>query len=270
MLVMQLATFSLRAFVAVVFITYGISKLQNLPGFGSVIRKHQIIPDTLSPFMAATLPPLEIGLGLLFLFNISPILVGIAISATLALFTAILIRALLKPNLPVRNCGCSSSTKSTSSIKGALLRNAMLLIAASAVAITNSKIALDMPFSIVLLEVVVLSAIGIYAAVVQTGFLQRRGVYSQQNRGSEVARRSFLRLGVGVVLASCAAFLVNRPEQAFAYAGCPCGCYPFCYDIQNCSGCPIEGPVYEECDYYCCTNADYCDSTLKFIGYAVC
>lgn len=296
MWVLQSITLSLRILVAVVFLSYGLSKLRHPSRFRAIIRQHRILADSLSSVVAVILPSVEIGLGFLFLFNMAPILVGLGICTALILCSAVLIRALLHPQLSVKDCGCSSTANGKSNTLGkALLRNAIILIMTAIVVGLTSMSRSTIPFVFLLAEL----AAFVVAVVTQIGVTQApwfQQFRSQHASGESVVflrsqtrstaeleqgqllpapvrrgnRRSFLKWSVGVGIGVLVAALTDHQSQALAYAGCTCECYVDCYEIQDCSGCPIDGPVYEECDFFCCENADYCDSTLAFVGYAVC
>src|SRR5579884_138050 len=137
MTVLSLVMLCLRVLVAAVFIAYAASKLHNPSSFAAVIRSHRLIPDALSSAAAWALIVVEMAVGLLFLFNVFPLLTGIAIGALLVLFSGVLLRARFTARLDVRSCGCSGVINQKATIGKALFRNVVLLCMLVPIVITT-------------------------------------------------------------------------------------------------------------------------------------
>src|SRR5579885_488747 len=204
MTVLSLVMLCLRVLVAVVFIAYAASKLHNPSSFAAVIRSHRLIPNSLSSFAAWTLIVVEMAVGLLFLFNVFPLLTGIAIGALLVLFSGVLLRARFTAQLNVRSCGCSGAINQKATIGKALFRNAVLLC---------------------MLAGVVCSQTQVLSAVLR--LLQTKTARNQGEEGPVLTvrsnRRSFLKRGVqlGVATIVGVGILWNGTLDVFAYYPCP-------------------------------------------------
>src|SRR5579885_2730693 len=187
----------LRVLVAAVFIAYAASKLHNPSSFAAVIRSHRLIPDALSSFVAWTLIVVEMAVGLLFLFNVFPLLSGIAIGTLLVSFSVVLLRARFTARLNVRSCGCSGVIDQKATIGKALLRNAVLLcmlVPIVAAAIAGRSIS---PSPSPLIEVAVLVCVLIGVVFLQTRLLspilhslQAKTTHNQGEESSVLAVRS--------------------------------------------------------------------------------
>ncbi len=287
MTVLSLVMLCLRVLVAVVFIAYAASKLHNPSSFAAVIRSHRLIPNSLSSFAAWTLIVVEMAVGLLFLFNVFPLLTGIAIGALLVLFSGVLLRARFTAQLNVRSCGCSGAINQKATIGKALFRNAVLLCMLVPVVVTAIVSGSAAPSLSLLIEVVILVCVlaGVVCSQTQVlspvlRLLQTKTARNQGEEGPVLTvrsnRRSFLKRGVqlGVATIVGVGILWNGTLDVFAYYPCPsnesCDCGPggkgqwsgssSCSETWNCNGHDgQEVPIYEVCIIYCCGSGQECD-----------
>lgn len=291
MTILSWVVLCLRVLVAAVFIAYAASKLHNPSSFAAVIRSHRLIPDALSSAAAWTLIIVEMAVGLLFLFNVFPLLSGIAIGVLLLLFSGVLLRARFTAQLNVRSCGCSGAVDQKTTIGKALLRDALLLCMLIPIVITIIAGRSISPSSSPLIEVVALVCVlagGVCSQVRSLIFApQTNRIMVAQNRREVFSvsmlksnRRSFLKrsaqfgvatiLGVGFLWDRASSVLASTPN---AYIGpCPnnesCDCGPGgtggwsgdCEDSYNCVG--HEGqyvPIIRFCTVYCCGSGQACE-----------
>jgi hypothetical protein len=272
--------FCLRTFVAAVLIVYSCSKLQNLSHFAEVIRSHRLIPDSLSNPVALVLSLFELMLGLLFLFNVFPLLIGITISVLLLLFSSVLLRARIKAHLNIQNCGCSGVNNRGLTIEKALFRNCLLVGAVWTVIILGGMSRFISPILLFLIETAlfmcILAGIHIIRNRSLPFILNRHSIGSRSCDGSTSAatgikRRAFIKWGIATFIGIST--LWNIPLQAFAYqrGNCPsgvaCACDSAgmpgsdCWTHYDCNG--HEGevvPVYTTCETYCCDRSAGCAS----------
>jgi uncharacterized membrane protein YphA (DoxX/SURF4 family) len=294
MLILAWVTLCLRILVATVFITYAVGKLQGISTFAAIIRRHQILPDSMSTIIASVLPALEMVLGLLFLFNVFPIPVGILLGILLIIFSGILLRAKLSPRITEKDCGCSKPDGQHNTIEVALLRNALLLFSVGVVVVVTSLAKESSLPSFSFIEEVMLTCIIVweiftstklswYVSSVILPILQTRANRDKTTHTSSLTirnsgRRSFvgwgIKLGIGVLVG----ILSSRVLDVFAYcANCLCGpsgigSSPECVSIWDCNGqAGNYVPIYRTCRYYCCDEtAIYCDATTRQIGLQYC
>jgi uncharacterized membrane protein YphA (DoxX/SURF4 family) len=277
----------LRVLVAAVFIAYAASKLHNPSSFAAVIRSHRLIPDSLSSFAAWTLIGVEMAVGLLFLFNVFPLLTGIAIGVLLLLFSGVLLRARFTNQLNVRSCGCSGVIDQKATIGRALLRNAVLLCMLVPIVITvivsrsissSSSLLIEVAILVLVLAGVVCSQTRLLSPILHS--LQAKTTHNQGEESSVLAvrsnRRSFLKWGVqlGVATLIGVGALWSGTLDVFAHYPCPnnepCDCGPggkgpwsgssSCSETWDCIGHAGQYvPVTEVCIVYCCGSGQECD-----------
>jgi len=292
MIFLSWITLCLRLLVAAVFVTYACGKLRHPSQFAAVIRSHRLIPDTMSNAVAWGLTLLELVLGGLFLFNVFPLIIGIAIGVLLILFSAILLRARLTPRLNVTSCGCAGASNRKTSLEQALFRNLLLLCAIGAIVVTMSimhfpvvSLWLLLLIECILLVCIVFGAVGVqtrlFASLLRVCNIQ---LIRRQGGGTAVAimqreRRSFIKWSVqlGVAALVGAVVLWNGTADVLAVsptvaiAPCPnnesCDCGPGgsgpwsgdCEQSWNCTG--HEGefvPITWFCVVYCCGSGNSC------------
>jgi uncharacterized membrane protein YphA (DoxX/SURF4 family) len=286
MLLWSWVAFCLRVFVAAIFITYACSKLLNLSDFATTIRRHRLIPDSLSDIAAKALSVVELGLGLLFLFNIFPLIAGVAISILLVVFSGILLRARFTPGLGIQDCGCSGASNRKTPIGNALLRN-VLLISASVVTMVavgmhrNISLSLSSLIEVILLLCILAGILCIQSSLFSS-LLNRLNVETisrEEGRISTVRegnRRAFIKWSIAGLI-GLSAFLNMTPiVSAAQYAPCEdgssCGCNAISYSYDYCDegyGYTVS-PVYKTTRIYCCGNKNVCESTTVQIGTVKC
>src|SRR5579875_3572502 len=290
MIFLSWITLCLRLLVAAVFVTYACGKLRHPSQFAAVIRSHRLIPDTMSNAVAWGLTLLELVLGGLFLFNVFPLIIGIAIGVLLILFSAILFRARLTPRLNVTSCGCAGASNRKTSLEQALFRNLLLLCAIGAIVVTMSIMHspvvsswLLLLIECILLVCIVFGAVGVqtrlFASLLRVCNIQ---LIRRQGGGTAVAimqpeRRSFIKWGVqlGVAALVGAVVLWNGTADVLAYKSepCPssesCDCGPGgsgpwsgnddCEQYIECEGHAGQFvPIQLCCWIYCCGSGDEC------------
>jgi uncharacterized membrane protein YphA (DoxX/SURF4 family) len=285
MLLSSWIMFCLRAFVATIFITYACSKLLNLSAFATTIRRHRLIPDSLSSIAAKVLSVVELALGLLFLFNIFPLIVGLAISILLVGLSGILLRARFTPGLGIQDCGCSGTNKKKTPIGSALFRNA-LLISASIVTMVVVGMHRNISLSLSpLIEAILL------LCIVAGIFCMRSGLFSSlsnilnietNNRDGRIStgrdgnRRSFIKWGVASLI-GLSTFLSITPLASAAVIvpcdnGAACGCGGYSRIWNNCADIIGDsGTEYESFYTKCCDKTNQtCRYVTVELGYINC
>jgi len=289
MIILSWVALCLRVLVAAIFIAYAVGKLRSPSSFAAAIRSHHLIPDSLSGIAAWILIVFEAALGLLLLFNVFPLIVGIAIGALLILFSGVLLRARFTPRLSIEDCGCSGSRSRKTTLGRALFRNALLVCVVAAVVITMSISRVIAPSLSILVEfaVLVCTLAGVICSQVQSLVSTRQAatIEAAQNRreGTSVSmlknnRRSFIKWGVqfGVSAVIGVGFLWNRTSNVLAASPTPnipigpcppnsaCDCGPSgsggwsgdCERSWNCSGNAGKYvPITVFCVVYCCGHA---------------
>jgi uncharacterized membrane protein YphA (DoxX/SURF4 family) len=247
MLLWSWVAFCLRAFVAALFITYACNKLLNLSDFATTIRRHHLIPDSLSDIAAKALSVVELGLGLLFLFNIFPLIAGVAISILLVVFSGILLRARFTPGLGIQDCGCSGTNKKKTPIGSALFRN-VLLISASVVTMVTVSMHKNVSLSLSpLIEAILLLCIvagifcmrsGLFFSLSNLLNIEASNKDGRISTGRDGNRRSFIKWGVASLI-GLSTFLNMTPIASAAdISECPdgsdCGCGGDDYTYDRC------------------------------------
>lgn len=294
----------LRTLVAAVFIAYALGKLRNPSAFAAIIRSHHLIPDTLSSISSWILIVLEGMLGMLFLFNIFPLAVGIVIGSLLMLFSGILLRSRLILRLNVEDCGCSGTRSRKTTLEKALFRNAVLICAVATIVATISTSKAAVPSQAILIEfaIFVCTLVGVICTHAQLLISTRRtvrieAIRNRRERFSVSAvnssRRSFIKWGVqfGVATILGVGFLWDKASNVLAASPnsvsepCPhdeaCDCGPGgkgpwsgstgCSETFTCDG--HEGqyvPLMEVCVVWCCGSNYECDVYEYQVGTVYC
>jgi uncharacterized membrane protein YphA (DoxX/SURF4 family) len=269
MLLLSWVTFCLRAFVAALFITYACNKLLNLSNFAATIRRHRLIPDSLSGIAATILSLLELALGLLFLFNIFPLVVGLTIDILLVGFSGILLRAHFTPDLNIQGCGCSGANNWKTPIRNALSRNALLI---SAIVVTmivagmhkNTSLSLS-PLIEGILLVCILAGIlctqsNLFSSLwngLNTEELSQKGEISTVTGGG---RRSFIKWGIAGLI-GLSTFLSMAPiASAITVSPCEsgagCSCNRTSTEYDKCYTGVAVSPIYISYEWRCCDSTD--------------
>jgi uncharacterized membrane protein YphA (DoxX/SURF4 family) len=97
----------LRLVIAGTFIRAGAAKLPDRREFRLAIENYQILPASLVPAAAVTVPAVEITVGLLFLLGVFPAESAAVLAAVLLCFSAAIAVNLARGR--VFDCGCDSS-----------------------------------------------------------------------------------------------------------------------------------------------------------------
>ena len=286
MLLWNWIAFFLRAFVAALFLLLmhaaNCSISPNLPQLFAVIASFQI---SFSGIAAKVLSVVELALGLLFLFNIFPLIVGLAISILLVIFSGILLRARFMPDLGIQDCGCSGVNKKKTPIGKALFRN-VLLISASVVIIAvvgmHRNISLSLsPLIEVILLVCILTGmlcirIGLFSSllnVLNVETITREGSTSTVTEGN---RRSFIKWGIAGIIGLSAFLSVTPITSAALYTPCDsgeCGCNPGEYEYDQCGDGMLTSDVFRIEYLQCCnptSKVRVCENTTTKIGTVKC
>ena len=292
-------TLCLRAFVATIFIAYAIGKMRRPSNFSAIIRGYRIIPDRMSDGVARVLPVVELGLGLLFLLNIFPFPVSIALGILLLLFSALLLRARFSPQINQRNCGCSGARNGRHTIGIALFRNTLLLSSVIVVVIAITAHKSFIPSPLPFIEPALLLCILAGVVCTQTQFLSSLlhtpKFEAIQTRGEDTSpsttksnRRSFIKWGVQLGIAALIGVggLWSSASKTFAVGAgsCPpgesCDCGPSghggwsgdCETTFDCTGnIGRYVPVTKFCIVYCCgSNPQGCEFYRYLLGYHFC
>lgn len=277
-----------RLLVAAVFVTYACGKLRRPSQFAAVIRSHRLIPNALSGATAWGLTLLELVLGILFLFNVFPLIVGIAIGALLILFNAVLLRARLTPRLNVTGCGCSGTSNRKATLEKAFFRNLVLLCVVVAVVVTvglrsTLSSSLLLYIECILLACILIGVVGsqtrLFSALLRAFNIQ---LVRRQDEGTSVAimqgeRRSFIKwgvqLGIAAIVGAGVLWTETSDVLAYNYEPCPsgedCDCGaggsgPWsgsddCEQYIECEGHAGQlVPIQLCCWIYCCGSGDEC------------
>ena len=281
MLLWSWMAFFLRAFVAALFIIYACNKLLNLSNFAATIRRHRLIPDVLSSTAAKVLSVVELMLGLLFLFNIFPLIVGSAISILLVLFSGILLRARFTPGLNIQDCGCSGASNRKTPIGKALFRNALLIIASVVTIIPISMNRVVPSSSLTLIEGILLACILAGMFYIQTGSFSSQLNNEATNGGGAIStgiegnRRSFIKWGIAGLI-GLSTFLSATPIASAAVIaecsdGSACGCGAYSYTWDTCDEGGDTGKEYESFVTKCCNKTNQpCKVVNVYIGIINC
>ncbi len=256
--------------VASIFITYGINKFLDKKSFAVTIGDYHILPKALNKPIAQILPPFEIALGVLLIFDIAVLPTAAIITVLLLLFTVAIVRAGADSTTELKSCGCTAN--STTPLWVALVRNAILLVALCLI-ILGELARLENLRLLPEYTILTLGSMAIF--VVVTGrVMAQRNLSLQQNlqklgekretdeqsmsttdnnliisgkdqgiSSSFITRRSFAKLGTSVGFILLAVFLTGQvPTARAATYPCPtgtnCGCssgasefYGACIDI---------------------------------------
>jgi uncharacterized membrane protein YphA (DoxX/SURF4 family) len=286
MLLWSWVAFCLRAFVAALFITYACNKLLNLSDFATTIRRHRLIPDSLSDIAAKALSIVELGLGLLFLFNIFPLIAGVAISILLVVFSGILLRARFTPGLGIQDCGCSGASNRKTPIGNALLRNVLLI---SAIVVTMAVVSMHKNISLSLsplIEAILLLCIlgvmlcirsGLFSSLLNVLNIETNNRDGRISTGRDGNRRAFIKWSIAGLI-GLSTFLSMVPIASAAnIAPCPdgsaCACNAGDYEYDHCDDGMKVSPVYRFDYVQCCgkqSKGRVCESTTTQIGTVTC
>jgi uncharacterized membrane protein YphA (DoxX/SURF4 family) len=292
MLLWNWIAFFLRAFVAALFITYACSKLLNLAEFATTIRRHRLIPDSFSGIAAKVLSVVELALGLLFLFNFFPLIVGLAISILLVVFSGILLRARFTPGLGIQDCGCSGVNKKKTPIGKALFRN-VLLISASVVIIAvvgmhrNISLSLSPLIEVILLLCVLAGMLcirsGWFSSLLSMLNVETTSREGRTSAGIEGNRRSFIKWGIAGFIGLSTFLNMTSSVSAATIDICPsgesCDCGPSgrggwsgdCEETYNCNGnWGNYVPITRFCVLYCCGSGNPCEYYRTVVGTYYC
>lgn len=111
--------------LALAWLLAGFSKLYQWPDFVFAIKSFDLVPPAWAPFMAASIPFLEILLGIELCFQKHRREAAGVSMGLLAVFTAILVLALLQgKNL---SCGCFGGWLDFGGLHGSIARNFVLI-----------------------------------------------------------------------------------------------------------------------------------------------
>jgi uncharacterized membrane protein YphA (DoxX/SURF4 family) len=269
----------LHFILAIIFIDYGCVKLLNTSSFASTIRSYQIIPQDASLIIARTLPPFEIGLGVLLLFNIATTIIAVVLTTLLLSFNIILIKVWRNHN--ISECGCGGS-KPTSPYK-ALVRNTILILIASITIISSSLTKLYTSWFLTIIEIAILVGIVFYVSSSQSNWANK---FTHQLRHHSIprfidttnttskklsSRRSFIR-GVSIITLGMLA-VAGFGTGNTALARCNCNYSSVCDVVRyvNC-GCCNTGQCngssclgfYQQWKVYCCYDGSgQCDVSFE-------
>lgn len=111
-----------------------VHKLSEFSRFRAVLADYRVMPAFIVPVVAAVLPIVEIVLGLTWLFAANIVVPAAATAALLVLYSSGIATNLLRGRVHI-SCGCGfgKSTGADDALSwGLVLRNAALLVAASA------------------------------------------------------------------------------------------------------------------------------------------
>lgn len=122
------------------FLLASVHKLTGFARFRTILRDYRVMPGILVPLVAATVPTLEIALGITWLFASEPRMAGIATAILLMLYTSAIALNLLRGRVHI-SCGCGfgKAARGDEALSwGLVLRNGALLGAAVAATMPQS------------------------------------------------------------------------------------------------------------------------------------
>lgn len=136
-----------RAFIGLLFVVAGVTKLPNVAALARTVRAYEILPASWARWVSRVLPPLEIGAGLTFAAGISPRLTGVVLAALLAAFS-FGVAVNLRRGRRTIDCGCFGSRSGRGISWTIVLRNAAFGVVAAVAGWRSGQIgasAVDVP-----------------------------------------------------------------------------------------------------------------------------
>lgn len=124
-----LLTWALRAFLALLFATTALSKLQNLEEFYGVVRNFRVIPDGASRVVAFVLPIVELAVAAGLLIRPLTIPAAITGAAMLIGFGVVIAINVIRGRTSI-DCGCMRQGMKQPISWVLVLRNAVLALSA--------------------------------------------------------------------------------------------------------------------------------------------
>ncbi len=276
----------LRAVLSGVFISYGLSKIQDTRAFALTIREYKVIPTVFNPFFAKIIPLAEIFLGILLLFGIVPVLITLALVLLLIAFSGVLLKTLLTTTSAIKDCGCGSSL--ATSPQKALVRNGVLLIFACVTVVISANTGeLHFDWFLVGIEAIVLALVLIrvlhlvwFTRLVSfLQFAKRHGTFGDSVTvqreplvKSFTTRRAFIRGVSAFSLGVLTVTMFGTPNITLADSPfCTCNYSSPCDTLRNincscCNSCSSSCTgSYQEWYIFCCADGSgrHCDVTFR-------